>query len=130
MIIGFTLGFIVSLFFIPLALILVDSFNEHVVWLLSIIGMILTTAFGTYLGYITDVNEYNKKIESWKNTKEIIEASMNNENISDLEKIDLVNKIVEYNTQLTDLKEDVKQWWYFYLDDTKVNDLEIIKINN
>lgn len=93
------------------------------------VSSILLMLIGGSIGIQVDRVSYDKKIANWENTKMIIEDSLKDEKLSQLEKINLVNTIVEYNMQLTELKEDVKQWWYFYLDDSKVNELEIIKIN-
>ena len=131
MFIGLLLGFIFSFVLILSAFIIYVSLEVKIrtIVICTAISMMLITLLGGYIGYKVDVNEYNKKIVNWKNTKYIIEASIKNENISDLEKIELVNKVVEYNMQLTSLKEDVKQWWNFYLDDSKVNELDIIRID-
>lgn len=132
MIAGLILGSLSSLFMVFIGLIIcenVDYDHEKYVWIGTSIIILIITLLGGWIGMQLDITEYNKKIANWNNTKLTIESSMKNENISDLEKIDLVNKIVEYNMQLTESKEDVKQWWYFYLDDSKVNELEIIKIN-
>lgn len=108
-----------------IAFLISEITDKNVAFIIIIIGVIL----GGYIGMQSDVVDYNKKIENWKNTKMVIENSMKNDNMTQLEKIDLVNNIVKYNTQLTELKKDVKHWWYFYLDDDKVNKLEIIKID-
>lgn len=131
MFVGLFLGLLFSVALIYLAIAIDDIFyiEKAIIVVCTIISMILVTLFGGYIGYKIDVNKYNKQIASWKNTKEVIESSIKNENISDLEKIELVNKIVEYNKELTSLKEDVKQWWNFYLDDSKVNELDIIRID-
>lgn len=125
---GLFLGFLLSLV-LPGIESVFDIFETRTIVISTIISMILVTLLGGYIGYKVDLNEYNKQIANWKNTKEVIETSIKNENISDLEKIELVNKIVEYNKELTSLKEDVKQWWNFYLDDSKVNELDIIRID-
>ena len=125
---GLFLGFLLSLV-LPGIESVFDIFETRTIVISTIISMILVTLLGGYIGYKVDLNEYNKQIANWKNTKEVIETSIKNENISDLEKIELVNKIVEYNKELTSLKEDVKQWWNFYLNDSKVNELDIIRID-
>lgn len=123
MILGLSLGFFIG------ALIgaLISAWTDEI--LPFPISIILLTLIGGSIGIQIDRVSYDKKIANWENTKMIIEDSLKDENLTQLEKINLVNTIVEYNMQLTELKEDVKQWWYFYLDDSKVNELEIIKIN-
>ena len=131
MFIGLIIGFVFSLPLIIPAFMINDALWDKTreVVTCTVVSMLLVTLLGGYVGCQTHINEYNKQIASWKNTKEVVETSIKNENISDLEKIELVNKIVEYNKELTSLKEDVKQWWNFYLDDSKVNELDIIRID-
>ena len=92
------------------------------------ISLILFVSISISIGIKVDQVAYNKKIANWKNTKLVIESSIKDKSLDQLEKANLVKTIVEYNMQLTELKEDVKQWWYFHLDDSKVNELDIITI--
>lgn len=123
MILGLVLGFLIG------ALIgcVIGVYTDSV--LPFFVSTILLIVIGGSIGIQVDRVSYDKKIANWKNTKMIIEDSLKDEQLTQLEKMNLVNTILEYNMQLTELKEDVKQWWYFYLDDSKVNELEIIKIN-
>ena len=123
MILGLVIGFFIG------ALIgcVIGAYTDSV--LPFFVSIILLMLIGGSIGIQVDRVSYDKKIANWENTKMIIEDSLKDEKLSRLEKINLVNTIIEYNMQLTELKEDVKQWWYFYLDDSKVNELEIIKIN-
>lgn len=132
MIIGIILGMLIGI--IPALFggaLIADNcvFGEE--WKGLIIGVIIeiiAIIIGGYIGIQGSKVEYDKKIANWNNTKMVLELAIRDETIGDLEKIDLVNKIVEYNMQLTELKEDVKQWWHWYLDDSKVNELELIDI--
>lgn len=123
MILGLVIGFFIG------ALIgcVIGAYTDSV--LPFFVSIILLMLIGGSIGIQVDRVSYDKKIANWKNTKMIIEDSLKDEQLTQLEKMNLVNTILEYNMQLTELKEDVKQWWYFYLDDSKVNELEIIKIN-
>lgn len=123
MILGLVIGFFIG------ALIgcVIVAYTDSV--LPFFVSTILLIVIGGSIGIQVDRVSYDKKVANWKNTKMIIEDSLKDEQLTQLEKMNLVNTILEYNMQLTELKEDVKQWWYFYLDDSKVNELEIIKIN-
>lgn len=121
------LGLVIGLLIGALIGAFISAYTDSV--LSFFVSSILLMLIGGSIGIQVDRVSYDKKIANWENTKMIIEDSLKDEKLSQLEKINLVNTIVGYNMQLTELKEDVKQWWYFYLDDSKVNELEIIKIN-
>lgn len=132
MIAGLLLGFLASCALIPFGLLLYDYVDFNKEWIVTVCLIIFalgTTILGGFIGMQLDIVDYNKKIANWQNTKPTMEQALKDKDISDLEKINLITTINEYNMQLTELKEDVKQWWYFYLDDSKVNSLDIIKIN-
>ena len=132
MFVGLLLGFALSLILIPIAFIVYDCVDCNKRWVVTtclIIFMFGATMIGGFIGMQLDIIDYNKKIANWQNTKSTMEQALKDKNISDLEKMGLITVINEYNMQLTELKEDVKQWWYFYLDDSKVNSLDIIRIN-
>lgn len=132
MIIGIVLGILIGIlpaFFGGIAI--SDNVKYGHEWIGIIFGVfieIILIIIGAFIGIQVDRVEYNKKIANWNNTKNTLELSIKDENISDIAKIDLVNKAIKYNMQLTELKEDVKQWWYFYLDDSKVKNLKLINI--
>jgi|GEM_PF-3100790 len=88
--------------------------------------LILCTLLGGFIGKDIHQKKYDMRIRNWNNSKMVIEESIKNEDISDLEKINLVKTITQYNMQLENLKTEVTYWWNWYLDDSKVNELEII----
>lgn len=125
MITAILLGILASFFIFLIGTIISDDNFELFIFIPIAIVVIFISAC---IGKDISIKEYELYIRDWKNTKEVIESSMENENISDLEKIELIKTITEYNMQLEGLKTKVTYWWNYYLDDSKVNELEIIKI--
>ena len=132
MFVGLLIGFFASLLWWLVGLFFYDCVDFDKEWIVTTCLIVLaigTTILGGFIGMQLDITDYNKKIANWQNTKPTMEQAIKDKDISDLEKMGLVTIINEYNMQLTELKEDVKQWWYFYLDDSKVNNLDIIRFN-
>ncbi len=125
LIIGISLGVIFWM-------IIVDNVDSDKEWIgiFTWIGIAILFSFiGLCINVQLDRVTYNKKIANWNITKNTLEQSIRDESLGDTARINLVNRAIEYNMQLVELKEDVKCWWYWYLDDSKVNTLELIDIN-
>lgn len=125
-VLGFVCGVLLSICVVIILYEITDKFFISV--LSGVFVTLVITLIGSYIGITRDVVEYNKKIANWNNTKYTLEAAIHDESLGDTARINLVSEAIEYNMQLTELKEDVKYWWYFYLDDDKVNELELIDI--
>ena len=92
-----------------------------IVWLFAIFG------FG-YLGAFLDNESLARQVEKYKSTKYTIEASLRNDDLTGLEKIELVKQASEQNSWLAEKKYEVKQWYRFYLDKDIVLELEMIDL--
>lgn len=101
-------------------------------WVLTIILIILSFAIpmfiGGQIGKYEDKIEYLKYIESYKSKKEIIETELKNKSVEELEKIGIFNDIISINSELAKTKIEYNKWYYFYLDKSKIEELEPIKI--
>lgn len=128
-ILGLMLGILIGLI---VWMVIVENVDYDKEWIGIVIWIgiaILSSIIGFCINIQIDKVNYNKKIANWNITKNTLERSIRDESLGDTARINLVNKAIEYNMQLTELKEDVKCWWYWYLDDSRVNELELIDIN-
>ena len=83
----------------------------------------------TYIGARMHIREFENEIRQFEAAKVVYSESIKSESITGLERIEIVNKIVEENKKLVELKYDATKWYYFYLPDSLVDNLEPIKIN-
>ena len=130
MFIGMVLGFLIGSL-VVLGGIAIDSCkweDSFIYTIISIIIAIIITIAGTLLGINFYKVDYEKKVNTYITTKQTIENAMQSKELTSLEKIELVKQINEQNQKLEELKVDVKQWYNFYLDASKVNELQPIKI--
>ena len=86
--------------------------------------LILTGVMGGYV----DNCEYDKYIYTYPTVKNTIESSLNNENLSGLERIELVKQATVLNSTLVKTQYSSQQWYGFTIND-KVMELEPIDLN-
>ena len=90
--------------------------------------IILGTGIGGGIGAFMEKEDLKKDIASYQASKYTIEQSLNNEQLSGLERIELVKLANEKNQWLERTKYKVKQWYSFYLDKELVLSLEMIEL--
>ena len=93
-----------------------------------IIFMVVLIA-GSLLGAFIEKQVVNGEIARYIASKYTIEMSLENTNLTGLERIELVKQASEKNEWLAQKKYDVQQWYRFYLDKDKVLSLEEINLN-
>lgn len=127
---GILIGLLISLpiFAIVCVLIYENTYNEIISLGCAIIISLLFILIGEKIGIYLDQTEYEKQINTYIITKQTIEDTIQNKNISDLEKIELLKQVNEQNQKLEELKVEVRQWYNFYLDESKIENLEPIKL--
>lgn len=127
MIVGIILGATFSsLVSIIIYLTLIERGLEEYRWLAAIIIIILGTFIGAKIGIALDKYYYETKIEQFKMSKQTIEASIINNKLSGLERVELVQLAVKENKWLAEIKVDVTKWWYFHLDESLLENLQPI----
>lgn len=123
-VLGLLLGAAVMMAFIAIA---DNSYRYEKQWyVVGLITSVLVFIIATYTGCVSDIVYYNKEVNKFIVTKQTIEQSLSNGQIGGFERLDLVKQAIEENKNLESLKIDAKQWWYFYLDESKIKDLEPI----
>jgi hypothetical protein len=89
----------------------------------AIIGLIGGTIGGQF-GVVDSANRYIVQYEAAKQT---IESSLQNENLSGFERIELVKQATKYNKELSGKQYDATRWYNFQYDD-RIFDLEPINL--
>lgn len=119
-------GIILGILFGGLFALIPLAENEY---LIGVIVIVISIVLCGLIGIYADNIYYQEYINSYIAKKDVIEESITNDNISDLEKIEIVKQIVELNGELAEKKIEYNQkFLYFYLDSSKINELEKIKI--
>lgn len=84
----------------------------------------ISICFGTFL----DKQNLNKEIASYQASKHTIEMSLENEDLTGFERVELVKQASEKNEWLAQKQYEVQQWYRFYLDKDAVLKLEPIDL--
>ena len=103
--------------------------KEKLAIIIPIIVSIIIIILISWFGAILERNNLNRDIEGYKMAKYTIEESLKNEDLTGLEKVELVKQASEQNQWLGKQKYSVKLWYNFHLDKENVLSLEEIKLN-
>lgn len=74
-------------------------------------------------------HELKVQVEEFKTAKTVYEEALANDDLSGLERIEIVDKIVEENKWLAKTKYNVKQWYCWFLPDELVDEVEEIEVS-
>jgi hypothetical protein len=69
------------------------------------------------------------QVEEFNTAKTVYEEALANDDLSGLERIEIVEKIVEENKWLAKTKYNVKQWYCWFLPDEIVDGVEEIEVS-
>lgn len=83
----------------------------------------------TFVGARIHIRMFERDVRQFESAKATYSESIKSTDVSGLERIEIVNKITEENKTLARLKYDATKWYYFYLPDNLVDNLEPIKLN-
>lgn len=101
--------------------IIVLSYGKRIVPILVLIASV-------YGGIEFDKNQSRRYVYEYIAKKETIEASLQNENLAGLERMQLVEQAAKANQELAGIQYDCQQWYGFFIDD-RVLELEPIDIS-
>lgn len=96
---------------------------------INIVVAIVILGLSMFIGARVHIRTFESDIKQFESAKATYSEAIKSEDISGLEKIEIVNKITEENKTLARLKYDATKWYYFYLPDNLVDNLEPIKLN-
>lgn len=96
---------------------------------INIIIATVIICLSTFVGARIHIRMFESRVKEFESAKDTYSEAIKSADISGLERIEIVNKITEENKTLARLKYDVTKWYYFYLPDNLVDNLEPIKLN-
>lgn len=96
---------------------------------INIVVAIVVLCLSTFIGARIHIRMFESDIKQFESAKATYSEAIKSNDISGLERIEIVNKITEENKTLARLKYDATKWYYFYLPDNLVDNLEPIKLN-
>lgn len=84
-------------------------------------------AAGGWLGVTVELESSREYVAEYQAAKYTIEANLGNDQLSDLTRMELLNKATEYNAELAGKQYRAQQWYCFGITDD-VLDLELISL--
>ena len=96
---------------------------------INIIIAVAVLGLSMFIGARIHIRRFENDIKQFESAKMTYSEAIKSEDISGLERIEIVNQITEENKTLARLKYDATKWYYFYLPDNLVDNLEPIKLN-
>lgn len=91
--------------------------------------VVLVLCLSVFIGARIHIRKFENDIKQFESAKATYSEAIKSNDISGMERIEIVNKITEENKTLAKLKYDATKWYYFYLPDNLVDNLEPIKLN-
>lgn len=96
---------------------------------IQITVVVLVLCLSMFIGARVHIRMFERDVKQFESAKATYSESIKSTDVSGLERIEIVNKITEENKTLARLKYDATKWYYFYLPDNLVDNLEPIKLN-
>lgn len=96
---------------------------------INIVVAVVVLCLSMFIGARIHIRIFEDDIRQFESAKATYSEAIKSEGITGLERIEIVNKIAEENKTLARLKYDTTKWYYFYLPDNLVDNLEPIKLN-
>ena len=96
---------------------------------INIVVAVAVLGLSMFIGARIHIRRFEYDIKQFESAKMTYSEAIKSEDISGLERIEIVNKITEENKTLVRLKYDTTKWYYFYLPDNLVDNLEPIKLS-
>lgn len=96
---------------------------------INIAVAIVVLGLCTFVGARIHIRIFENDVKQFESAKATYSEAIKSNDISGLERIEIVNRITEENKTLARLKYDTTKWYYFYLPDNLVDNLEPIKLS-
>lgn len=96
---------------------------------INIVVAVVVLCLSTFIGARIHIRMFEGDINQFESAKATYSEAIKSNDISGLERIEIVNRIAEENKILARLKNDATKWYYFYLPDNLVDNLEPIKLS-
>ena len=142
MIAGFCVGILVALLIFAIIMLINGDMESLTDWdietdktyltkfgIISIAIAVVVLCLSTFIGARIHIRTFESDVKQFEIAKATYSEAIKSEDISGLERVEIVNKIAEENKTLARLKYDATKWYYFYLPDNLVDNLEPIKLH-
>lgn len=96
---------------------------------INIVVAVVVLGLSMFIGARIHIRIFENDVKQFESAKATYSEAIKSNDISGLERIEIVNRITEENKTLARLKYDATKWYYFYLPDNLVDNLEPIKLN-
>ena len=96
---------------------------------INIVVFVVVLSLSVFIGARIHIRMFENDIKQFESAKATYSEAIKSNDISGLERIEIVNQITEENKTLARLKYDATKWYYFYLPDNLVDNLEPIKLS-
>ena len=96
---------------------------------INIVVAVAVLGLSMFVGARIHIRRFEYDIKQFDSAKMTYSEAIKSEDISGLERIEIVNQITKENKTLARLKYNATKWYYFYLPDNIVDNLEPIKLS-
>lgn len=124
---SFVIALIIWLVAILVYITIMDGDDERIVVAMAIICIVLWIAL-VFVGIGLNTENHRLWIAEFEAQKYTIEASIDSETLSGLERIELVTKAAELNGELARRKTEFNLWHHVVFDKTLYDGVELIQI--
>lgn len=124
----FVLGIIIGIVIVGTGVLIATEIEKRWKWIPTLSGLVVALGI---IGLTMFISRHNLKIqvEEFKTAKLVYEQALASDDLSGLERIEIVDKIVTENKWLAKTKYNVKQWYCWFLPDEIVDGLEEIEVS-
>jgi hypothetical protein len=102
--------------------------DSSLFWKLSAIAFLVVWAGAVFIGIGINTQEEKVYVQKYLAQKETIEMSLKNEELTGLERIELVKQATELNGELAERKARFQLWHFVVYDNTIYDNVELIKL--
>ena len=99
------------------------------IWLIALIIAVCAWIGFIFIGVQLNTNDHRAYLQKYLIQKETIEMSLESENLSGFERVELVKQAAELNGELAEKKAYIKFWYSGVNDNTIYDNVEFINLN-
>lgn len=102
--------------------------DSSLFWKLSAIAFLVVWAGAVFIGIGINTQEEKVYVQKYLAQKQTIEMSLENEELTGLERIELVKQATELNGEISERKARFQLWHFVVYDNTIYDNVELIKL--
>ena len=102
--------------------------DSSLFWKLSAIAFLVVWAGAVFIGIGINTQEEKVYVQKYLAQKQTIEMSLENEELTGLERIELVKQATELNGKIAERKARFQLWHFVVYDNTIYDNVELVKL--